>query len=94
MRKMIVTAAAIAAAALAVSACKRQATVTNISNSDLGANMMTTAPGNDASAMESVTNSARTPPPPPPVTSNSAANTSSSAAPPRTNNVESNTLGM
>lgn len=92
MRRIIIGTALIAAAALALAGCKRQATVTNVSTNDLSANMMTTAPANDASAMETVTNSSRAPAPPP-VTGNSAANVSSSA-PPRTNNVESNTLGM
>ncbi|MBV9881443.1 MAG: hypothetical protein JO276_00365 [Sphingomonadaceae bacterium] len=92
MRKLI-TVAMIAGAALAVSACKRQPTVNNITANDLSANMSMSAPANDASAMESVTNSA------PPATNNltNSAGNNSVADPGRgvsTNNVESNTVGM
>jgi hypothetical protein len=92
MRKLI-TVAMIAGAALAVSACKRQPAVNNVTANDLSANMSMTAPANDASAVESVRNSA-------PAATNNMSNSSANnsvADPGRgvsTNNVESNTVGM
>ena len=98
MRNLIIRTALFAGAAFAIAGCNRQPTVNNISTTnDLRANMSSTAPANDASAMESMTNTAR-----PAAPSNSMGNSSStgngmSGGPGSghsTNNVESNTVGM
>ena len=92
MRKLIIRTALIAGAALTVSACNRQPTVANITANDVGANMATSAPANDASAMESVTNAA--PPAAPAANTTSNNTTTDTGAGSSTNNVESNTVGM
>jgi hypothetical protein len=91
MRKLIVRTALIAGAALAVSACHRHPTVNNITANDLNANMTMGAPANDASAMESVTNTAE---PAVPAANSAGNSTHDSGAGVSTNNVESNTVGM
>jgi hypothetical protein len=91
MRKLIVRTALIAGAALAVSACNRHPTVNNITANDLNANMTMGAPANDASAMESVTN---TPEPAAPAANSAGNSTRDPGAGVSANNVESNTLGM
>ena len=90
MRKLVIRTALIAGAALAVSACNRHPTVNNITANDVGANMEMGAPANDASAMESVTNTAE----PAPAANSAANSTHDSGAGVSTNNVESNTVGM
>jgi hypothetical protein len=92
MRKLIIRTALVAGAALAVSACDSQPKVSNISANDVGANMATSAPANDASAMESVTNAA--PPAAPAANTTGNGSTSDTGAGSSTNNVESNTVGM
>ena len=85
--------ALLAGAALAVSACNRGAPAANNTTNEVVDNGSLAVPGNDASAMESVTNAPLPPPPPATVT-----NTSNSAVPdsppPSTQNVESNVAGM
>ena len=89
MGKFIIRAAFIAGAALSLAACNRHPTVTNVSTNDLNANMTMSTPANDASAMESVTNTTTT------TTTNTTTNTTRDpGAGVSTNNVESNTLGM
>src|SRR4051812_36409533 len=89
MRKLIIQTALIVGATLALSACNRHPTVTNIGANDLSANMTMSAPANDASAMESVTNTTTT------TTTNTTTNTTrDTGAGVSTNNVESNTVGM
>ena len=90
MRKLFVRTALIAGAALTVSACNRHPTVNNVTTNDLGANMSMGAPANDASAVESVTNTTTTPTTPHP-TANPTRDTGAGTS---TNNVESNTVGM
>ena len=89
MSKLVIRTVLIAGVALAVSACNRHPTVSNITN-DVSVNMTTTAPANDASAIESVSN--RT------TTTNVTNTTTNSVRDPgagvSTNNVESNTVGM
>ena len=90
MGKLIVRTALIAGATLALAACNRHPTVTNVSTNDLSANMSMSAPANDASAMESVTNTTTTT-----TTTNTTTNTTrDTGAGVSTNNVESNTVGM
>ena len=90
MPKLVIRTALIAGAALAVSACNRHPTVTNVTTNDLGANMSMSRPANDASAVESVTNSTTTT-----STTNMTTNTTRDpGAGVSTNNVESNTVGM
>ena len=90
MPKLVIRTALIAGAALAVSACHRHPTVTNVTTNDLNANMTMSAPANDASAIESVTNTTTTT-----TTTNTTSNRSRDAgAGVSTNNVESNTVGM
>lgn len=90
MGKLLIRTTLIAAAALAVSACNRHPTVNNITANDLNANMTMSRPANDASAMESVTNTTTTT-----TTTNTTSNaTRDTGAGVSTNNVESNTLGM
>ena len=92
MRNLIIRTALIAGATLTISACNRQPTVTNVTTNDLDANMTMTAPANDASAIESVSNNVQ---PVAPVENSSTSNTSrDSGASTSTNNVESNTVGM
>lgn len=92
MRNLFIRTALIAGATLAISACNRQPTVTNITTNDLDANMTMTAPANDASAIESVSNNVQ---PAAPVENSSTSNSSrDSGASTSTNNVESNTVGM
>jgi hypothetical protein len=92
MRNLIIRTALVAGATLAVSACNRHPTVTNITTNDLDANMTMTAPANDASAIESVSNNAQ---PAAPAANSSTSNTThDSGAGMSTNNVESNTVGM
>jgi hypothetical protein len=91
MRSLVIRTALVAGALLALSACNRHPTVNNITTNDLSANMSMTAPANDASAMESVSNTAQPAAP----ASNSASNsTRDTGAGVSTNNVESNTVGM
>jgi hypothetical protein len=85
MRKLILP-VLIAGAALTVAGCNRGATNNAVAN-DLGANMTSEAPANDASAVEAVGNTVE----PAPVVNNSAA---ADVPPPTTNNVESNVSGM
>jgi hypothetical protein len=90
MSKLVIRTALIAGAALAVSACNRHPTVNNIATNDLSVNMTMSAPANDASAIESVTNTTTTT-----TTTNTTSNASRDAgAGVSTNNVESNTVGM
>jgi len=90
MRHLVTRTALVAGALLALSACNRHPTVNNITANDLSANMSMTAPGNDASAMESVTNTTTTT-----TTTNTTTNTTRDpGAGVSTNNVESNTVGM
>jgi len=90
MRKLFIRTALIAGAALTVSACNRHPTVNNITTNDLSANMTMGAPANDASAVESVSNSTTTT-----TTTNTTTNTTrDTGAGTSTNNVESNTVGM
>src|SRR4051812_20009872 len=90
MRKLFIRTALVAGAALTVSACNRHPIVNNVTTNDLGANMTMSAPGNDASAVESVSNNVQPAP-----ASNSAGNTTrDTGAGSSTNNVESNTVGM
>ena len=89
MGKLIARTALFAGAALALSACNRHPTITNVTTNDLNANMSMGAPANDASAMESVTNTTTT------TTTNTTTNTTrDTGAGVSTNNVESNTVGM
>ena len=90
MRRFVIRTALVAGAALSLSACNRHPTVNNVTANDLSANMSMTAPANDASAMESVTNTT----PPPPVTNAAENSTRDTGAGVSANNVESNTLGM
>lgn len=91
MGKLFIRTALIAGAALAVTACNRHPTVNNVTANDLNANMTMGAPANDASAMESVTNTA----PPVPAETNTAANSvRDTGAGVSANNVEANTVGM
>ena len=90
MTKLVIRTAMIAGAALAVSACNRHPTVNNIATNDLSVNMSMSAPANDASAVESVSNSTTTT-----TTTNTTTNTTrDTGAGTSTNNVESNTVGM
>jgi hypothetical protein len=90
MPKLVIRTALIADAALAVSACNRHPTVTNVTTNDVGANMTMSAPANDASAIESVSNRTNTT-----TTTNTTTNTTrDTGAGISTNNVESNTVGM
>ena len=87
--------ALLAGAALAVSGCKGQAPAANNVTNEVGLNESLAAPGNDASAMESVAN-APLPAPPPAMDTNKAATGAAPSAPPppSTPNVESNVAGM
>jgi hypothetical protein len=91
MRKLFIRTALIAGAALSVSACNRHPTVNNITTNDLGANMSMGAPANDASAVESVSNSSTTTTTTTNMTTNATRDTGAGTS---TNNVESNTVGM
>lgn len=86
--------ALLAGAALAVSGCNRSAPAANNVANEVVDNGSLVAPGNDASAMESVTNAPL--PPPPPVESNASNSAAPDSAPPppSTPNVESNVAGM
>ena len=86
--------ALVAGAALAISGCNRSAPAGNNAAGEVTDNGALSAPGNDASAMESVTNAPL--PPPPPVESNASNSAVPDAAPPppSTPNVESNVSGM
>ena len=86
--------ALLAGAALAISGCNRSAPAANNVTNEVGLNESLAAPGNDASAMESMAN-APLPAPPPAMESNTANNAAPSAPPPpSTPNVESNVAGM
>lgn len=90
----LITFALLAGAALAVSACNRGTPVANNAANEVVDNGSLAVPGNDASAIESVTNAPL--PPPPPVESNAtnSAVPDSAPPPPTTPNVESNVAGM
>jgi hypothetical protein len=91
MRKLFIRTALLAGAALSASACNRHPTVNNVTTNDLGANMSMSAPANDASAVESVSNASTTTT----TTTNTTTNTTrDTGAGTSTNNVESNTVGM
>jgi hypothetical protein len=76
-----------------VSGCNRSAPATNNAANEVTDNGGLEAPGNDASAMESVANQPVTPPPA--ETNSAATNTAAPAPPPPTTpNVESNVAGM
>lgn len=81
----------LAGGALALSACGGGTSAANNSANEVVDNGSLAVPGNDASAMESVTNA----PLPPPAESNTT-NTPADTAPPppSTPNVESNVTGM
>lgn len=84
--------ALLAGAALAMSGCNRGTAPANNGAGEIVDNGSLETPGNDASAMESVTNA---PLPPPPAETNAAnAATDSAPPPPSTPNVESNVAGM
>jgi hypothetical protein len=85
--------ALLAGAALAVSGCNRGAAPANNAANEVVDNGSLAVPGNDASAIESVTNA---PLPPPPAESNAANSAAPDTAPPppTTPNVESNVAGM
>ena len=92
MRHMIKF-ALLAGTALAISGCNRQAPAVN-NSFEVGLNESLEAPGNDASAVESVAN---TPLPPPPATESNASNSATpdtTPPPSSTPNVESNVAGM
>ena len=86
--------ALLAGATLAVTACSRSTAPANNAANEVTDNGALSAPGNDASAMESMTNA---PQPVPPPTEGNAANSAtpdSAPPPPTTPNVESNVAGM
>ena len=85
--------ALLAGTALAVSGCNRSAPAVNNSANEVTDNVALEAPGNDASAVESVANA---PVAPPAAETNSAAGNTAEPAPPppTTPNVESNVAGM
>ena len=86
-----VKAALAAGAALALAACSGGTAVNNVAGNELEANASFEELGNDASAMETVTNTPETAVP----IDNAADDASDDAgAEPGGNNVESNTLGM
>lgn len=87
--------ALLAGAALAASGCKSQAPAANNMTNEVGLNESLATPGNDASAVESVSN-APLPAPPPAMETNSADNSVAPSAPPpsSTPNLESNVAGM
>lgn len=86
--------ALLAGVALAVPGCKRSAPAANNVTNEVGLNESLAAPGNDASAVESVAN-APLPAPPPAMESNTGNSVAPSAPPPSsTPNVESNVAGM
>jgi hypothetical protein len=87
--------ALLAGTALAISGCKSQAPAANNVSNEVGLNESLAAPGNDASAVESVAN-APLPAPPPAMDSNTAGNSVAPSPPPpsSTPNVESNVAGM
>lgn len=84
----------LAGAVLAVSACSRGTPAANNVANEVVDNGSLAVPGNDASAVESVTNAPL--PPPPPVESNASNSAVPDTAPPppSTTNVESNVAGM
>ena len=86
--------ALVAVAVAAVSGCNRSAPVANNAAGEITDNGALSTPGNDASAIESVTNAPL--PPPPPVAGNAANSAAPDTAPPppTTPNVESNVAGM
>lgn len=90
----LITFALLTGAALAVSACNRGAPTANNASNEVVDNGSLAVPGNDASAIESVTNAPL--PPPPPVTTNATNSAAPDTAPPppSTPNVESNVSGM
>jgi hypothetical protein len=93
MRTLILRTALVAGAALAVAGCNRADTATNnVAANELDANMTMGEPANDASAMESVANTAE--PAEPAMTNNSSDSGSDTGGDTGGNNVESNTLGM
>jgi len=89
----LVKVALLAGAALAVSGCNRGAPAANNAANEVVDNGSLAVPGNDASAIESVTNA---PLPPPPAEDNAAnaAAPDTAPPPPSTPNVESNVAGM
>ena len=86
------TFALLGGAALAVSGCSRGAPVVNNAANEVVDNGSMEMPGNDASAVESVTNAPL--PPPPPVTNTTTNTPDTAPPPPSTPNVESNVAGM
>ncbi len=83
--------ALLAGTALAVSGCSRQAAPANNAAGEVGMNESLAAPGNDASAMESVANA---PLPAAPAEANATNSAEPAPPPPSTPNVESNVAGM
>ena len=86
--------ALLAGAALAVSGCNRGAPAANNMAGEVVDNGALEMPGNDASAIESVTNA---PLPPPPAVETNATNSATpdtAPPPPSAPNVESNVAGM
>jgi hypothetical protein len=95
MRSLFLKTILIAGAALAVSACNRGGPTANkVTANEVDANMMLSAPGNDQSAMESVTNVAEPMPAPATNSSSNAATGQTSGGDTGGNNVEANTVGM
>jgi hypothetical protein len=89
MRTLIIKAGLVAGVAVSLAACNsgNKAANNSIVN-EIDANVLLTAPGNDASAVESVTNTQPAAPAPP-------SNAAEPGPPPSSgNNVEANTVGM
>ena len=86
--------ALLAGTALAISGCNRQAPAANNAASEVGLNESLEAPGNDASAVESVANTPLPPPPPAESNATNGAAPETAPPPPSTPNVESNVAGM
>lgn len=86
--------ALLAGATLAVSACNRSAPAANNVANEVVDNGSLAVPGNDASAMESVTNAPLPPPPPAESDTANTATPDTAPPPPSTQNVESNVAGM
>ena len=86
--------ALLAGAALAVSACSRSTPTANNAANEVTDNGALTTPGNDASAIESVTNAPLPPPPPETRNATNSATPDTAPPPPTTPNVESNVAGM
>ena len=86
--------ALLAGAALAVTACGGATAPANNAANEVTDNGALSAPGNDASAMESMTNASLPPPPPMESNATNGAAPDSAPPPPATPNVESNVAGM